>query len=50
MRKLGAQWVTHVLTDQQKLERADVSQYNLSMFKRNPKEFLHGFVIIIGRI
>ena len=46
MRKLCARWVLRVLTDQKKLERADVSQYNLNMFKRNPKEFLRRFVII----
>ena len=33
-------------TDQQKLERADISQYNLGMFKRNPKEFLRLFIIL----
>ena len=46
MRKLCTRWVTRVFTGQQKFERADVSQYNLDMFKRNPKEILHCFVPI----
>ena len=46
MRKLCTQWVLRVLTDQQKLERADVSQYNLDMFKHNTKEFLRLFVTV----
>ena len=33
MQKLCARWVPRMLTNQQKLERADVSQYNLDMFK-----------------
>ena len=35
-----------MLTDQQKFERADVSQSILDMFKRNPKIFLRRFVTI----
>ena len=44
MRKQSAWWMPRVLNDQQKLERSDVSQYNLDMFKANPKEFLRRFV------
>ena len=46
MRKLCARWVPRVLTDQQKLERVDVSQHNLDMFKHNRKEFLRRFVTV----
>ena len=35
-----------VLTVQQKLKRADITQYNLDMFKRILKEFLRPFVTV----
>ena len=49
MQKLCARLAPRVLTDQQKLKRANVSQYNLNMFKHNPKEFLRRLVTIVER-
>ena len=46
MRKLCARWVPRVLPNQQKLKRADVSQYNFDMFKDNLKNFLRCFVTV----
>ena len=35
-----------MLTDQKKLERAGISQYNLDKFNRNSKEFLRRSITI----
>ena len=39
-------YMPHVITDQQKLKRTDVFQYNLDMIKRDPKDFLRRFATV----
>ncbi|XP_044313292.1 uncharacterized protein LOC123037293 [Drosophila rhopaloa] len=46
MRKLSAQWVPRLLTPDNKRNRETTSEQCLTLFKRNPKEFLRLFVTI----
>ncbi|CAH2087519.1 unnamed protein product [Euphydryas editha] len=46
MRKLSARWVPRLLTANNKCNRETTSEQCLTLFKRNPKEFLHRFVIV----
>ncbi|CAF4956922.1 unnamed protein product [Pieris macdunnoughi] len=46
MEKLCARWVPRLLTVDQKLIRKYISTANLSLYKRNPSEFLRRFVTI----
>ena len=46
MRKLSARWVPRLLTPNNKRNRETTSEQCLTMFKRNPKKFLHRFVTV----
>jgi len=46
MRKLSARWVPRLLTPDNKRNRETTSEQCLTLFKRNPKEFLHRFVTV----
>ena len=46
MRKLSARWVLRVLTPDNKRNRETTSEQCLTLFKRNPKEFLRSFVTV----
>jgi len=46
MRKLSARWVPRWLTPANKRNRETTSEQCLTLFKRNPKEFLRRFVTI----
>jgi len=47
MRKLSAQWVPRLLTWHNKRNRKTTSEQCLTLFKRNPKEFLRCFVTVV---
>lgn len=46
MRKLSARWVPRLLTPDNKRNRETISEQCLTLFKRNPKEFLRRFVTV----
>jgi len=46
MRKLSARWVPRLLTPDNKRNRESTSEQCLTLFKRNPKEFLRRFVTV----
>ena len=46
MRKLSARWVPRLLTPDNKRNRDTISEQCLTLFKRNPKEFLRPFVTV----
>jgi len=46
MRKLSARWVPRLLTPDNKRNRETTSEQCLTLFKRNPKEFLRRFVTV----
>jgi len=46
MRKLSARWVPRFLTPDNKRNRETTSEQCLTLFKRNPKEFLRRFMTI----
>jgi len=46
MRKLSARWVPRLLTPDNKRNRGTTSERCLTLFKRNPKEFLRRFVTV----
>jgi len=46
MRKLSARWVPRLLTPDNKRNRENTSEQCLTLFKRNPKEFLRHFVTV----
>ena len=46
MRKLSARWVPRLLTPDNKRNRETTSQQCLTLFKRNPKEFLRRYVTV----
>ncbi|XP_055633008.1 uncharacterized protein LOC129773427 [Toxorhynchites rutilus septentrionalis] len=46
MRKLSARWVPHLLTPDNKRIRETTSEHRLTLFKRNPKEFLRRCVTV----
>ena len=46
MRKLSARWVPRLLTPDNKRTRETTSEQCLTLFKRNPKEFLRRFVTV----
>ncbi|XP_039302537.1 uncharacterized protein LOC120357081 [Solenopsis invicta] len=46
MKKLSARWVPHLLTPDNKRNRETTSEQCLTLFKRNPKEFLRRFVTV----
>jgi [histone H3]-lysine36 N-dimethyltransferase SETMAR len=46
MRKLCARWVPRVLTNDQKRERVECSEVNLSMIKRNRSEFFRRLITV----
>jgi len=46
MRKLSAQWVPRLLNPDNKRNRETTSEQCLTLFKRNPKEFLRRFVTV----
>jgi len=46
MRKLSARWVPRLLTPDNKRNRVTTSEQSLTLFKRNPKEFLRRFVTV----
>jgi len=46
IRKLSARWVPRLLTPDNKRNRETTSELCLSLFKRNPKEFLRRFVTV----
>ena len=46
MRKLSARWVPRLLSPDNKLNRETTSEQCLTLFKRNPKEFLRHFVTV----
>jgi len=46
MRKLSARWVPHLLSPDNKRNRETTSEQCLTLFKRNPREFLRRFVIV----
>ena len=46
MRKLSARWVPRLLTPDNKRNRASTSDQCLTLFRRNPKEFLRRFVTV----
>ena len=46
MRKLLARWVPRLLTPDNKRNRETISQQCLTLFKRNPKEFLCRFMTV----
>jgi len=46
MRKLSARWVPRLLTPDNKRNRETTSEQCLTLFKRNPKEFLRCFVTV----
>jgi len=46
MRKLSARWVPRLLTPDKKRNRETTSEQCLTLFKRNPKEFLRRFVTV----
>jgi len=46
MRKLSARWVSRLLTPDNKRNRETTSEQCFTLFKRNPKEFLHRFVTV----
>ncbi|XP_014485173.1 PREDICTED: uncharacterized protein LOC106749835 [Dinoponera quadriceps] len=46
MRKLSARWVQRLLTPDNKRNRETTSEQCLTLFKRNPKEFLRRFVTV----
>ena len=46
MRKLSARWVPRLLTADNKRTRVVASEQTLSMFRRNPKEFLRRYVTV----
>jgi len=48
MRKLSAQWVSRLITPDNKRNRETTSEHCLTLFKRNPKEFLRRFVTVDG--
>ena len=48
MRKLSARWVPRLLTPDNKRNRETTSEQCLTLFKRNPKEFLRRFVTVDG--
>jgi len=45
-RKLSARWVPRLLTPENKRNRETTSEQCLTLFKRNPKEFLRRFVTV----
>ncbi|XP_014485934.1 PREDICTED: uncharacterized protein LOC106750247, partial [Dinoponera quadriceps] len=46
MKKLSARWVPRLLTPDNKRNRETTSEQCLTLFKRNPKEFLRRFVTV----
>jgi len=46
MRKLSARWVPRLLIPDNKRNRETTSEHCLTLFKRNPKEFLRRFVTV----
>src|ERR1700755_1274779 len=46
MRKLSARWLPRLLTPDNKRNRETTSEQCLTLFKRNPKEFLRRFVTV----
>ena len=46
MRKLSARWVPRLLNSDNKQKRVTTSEQCLTLFKRNPKEFLRRFVTV----
>ncbi|XP_039309549.1 protein GVQW3-like [Solenopsis invicta] len=46
IRKLSARWVSRLLTPDNKRNRETTSEQCLTLFKRNPKEFLRRFVTV----
>jgi len=46
MRKLSARWMPRLLTPDNKRNRETTSEQCLTLFKRNPKEFLRRFVTV----
>jgi len=46
MRKLSTRWVRRLFTPDNKRNRETTSEQCLTLFKRNPKEFLHRFATV----
>jgi len=46
MKKLSARWVPRLLSPDNKHNRETTSEQCLTLFKRNPKEFLRRFVTV----